>query len=68
MVAADAVRRYLYLVKWFEFLNLYTMAREIISLDSAKPKLYVENDNTHFCTAHLMELNYLDVLLNVRIQ
>lgn len=39
-VVADVVWRYLYL-KLFEFLNLYTMAREIISLDNAKLKLYV---------------------------
>lgn len=28
---------------WFESLSLYTMAREIASLDNAKLKLYVEN-------------------------
>lgn len=40
-VAADAVWRYLYLMNWFESLNSYTTAREIISLDNAKLKLYI---------------------------
>lgn len=57
-IVGDAAMRYLYLMKRFEFLNLYTVVREIISLDNAKLKLYNQNDNT-VCVVCLMELNYL---------
>lgn len=45
-VVGDDVMRYLYLMKGFEFLNLHTVVRGIISLDNAKLKLYNQNDNT----------------------
>ncbi len=38
-IAANAGTRYLYLMKWFEFLNLCTMVRETISPDNARLKL-----------------------------